>query len=275
MNHAFSKDGTRIAYEQSGSGPPLVLVHGTGIDHQYWDLVAPRLKQHYTVYNVDRRGRGQSGDTEPYAIQREFEDVAGVVNSIPKQVFLVGHSYGALCSLEVALLTPNVAKMVLNEPPMYTTVKVSYPSDAPERFMAYLRNDKPEKALLMLYKLGGMSAAELDLLRSLPSWQARILAAHTIPREVLSVREYSFNPSRFRNLKTPTLFLLGGKTTPVYKAATETLHLSLPQSQLVILPGQQHDAAVTAPKLFLHEVNCFLLGNSDKTKTGALGNLRR
>lgn len=244
-----------------------MLVHGTGIDYQYWDLVSPRLKQHYTVYNVDRRGRGQSGDTEPYAIQREFEDVAAVVNSIPKSVFLVGHSYGALCSLEAALLTPNVAKMVLNEPPMYTTVKVSYPSDAPERFMAYLRNDEPEKALLMLYRLGGMSAAELDLLRSLPSWQARILAAHTIPREVLSVREYSFNPSRFRNLRTPTLFLQGGKTTAVYKAATETLHLSLPQSQFVILPGQQHDAAVTAPELFLQEVNCFLLGNIDKTKT--------
>ncbi len=138
MNHVFSKDGTRIAYVRSGSGPPLVLVHGTGIDHQYWDLAAPRLEQHYTVYKVDRRGRGQSGDTEPYAIQREFEDVAAVVNSIPKQVFLVGHSYGALSSLEAALLTTNVAKMVLNEPPMYTTVKVYYPHDAPDRFMAYL-----------------------------------------------------------------------------------------------------------------------------------------
>ncbi len=239
-----------------------MLVHGTGIDRQYWDPIVPRLEQHYPVYNVDRRGRGQSGDTEPYAIQREFEDVATVVNSIPKQVFLVGHSYGALCSLEAALLTTNVAKMILNEPPMYTTVRVYYPHDAPERFIAYLTKGEREKALLMLYKLGGMSAAELDLLRSLPSWQARILAAHTIPREVLNVREYFFNPSRFRNMETPTLFLLGGKTTPVYKAATEALHLSLPQSQLVILPHQQHDAAVTAPELFLQEVNRFLLGNN-------------
>jgi PHP family Zn ribbon phosphoesterase len=73
-----------------------VLIHGTGIDHSYWDPVAPELGRHFTVYSVDRRGRGYSGDTAPYAIQREFEDVAAMVASIAGDVFLVGHSYGAL-----------------------------------------------------------------------------------------------------------------------------------------------------------------------------------
>jgi pimeloyl-ACP methyl ester carboxylesterase len=262
MKHFVSKDGTRIAYKRSGVGPPLVIIHGTGIDHTYWDPIAPRLEQHFTVYTVDRRGRGQSGDTEPYAIQREFEDVATLVDSIPEKVFLLGHSYGALCSLEAALLTTNISKLVLNEPPIYTTVEVSYPADAPDRFFAYLRAGEAEKALLMLYEIGGMSTAELNLLRSLPSWQARILAAPTIPREVISVRNYSFNPSRFRNLKTPILFLLGSESTPVYKAATETLHSALSHSRLVVLLGQQHDAVVTAPDLFLREIILFFLGNS-------------
>ncbi len=140
MEYVVSNDGTRIAYERRGEGPPLVLIHGTGIDHSYWDPVAPELGRHFTVYSVDRRGRGQSGETAPYAIQREFEDVAAIVGSIAGDVFLVGHSYGALCSLEAALLTKNIGKMILNEPPMYTTVEVSFPETllprslpAPER----------------------------------------------------------------------------------------------------------------------------------------------
>ncbi len=254
MKYFVSKDGTRVAYERSGIGPPLVLVHGTGIDHTYWDPIISEFRLHFTVYSMDRRGRGQSTDTEPYAIQREFEDVAALIDSIPRRVLLVAHSYGALCSLEAALLTTNISKMVLNEPPMYTTVKVSYPADAPDRFMAYLRAGEAEKALVMLYEVGGMSAAELNYLKSLPNWQARVLAAPTIPREVLSVRNYSFDFSRFRKLETPTLFLLGAETTPVYRAATETLHSSLQNSRIIVLPGQGHDPVVNAPELFSKEV---------------------
>jgi pimeloyl-ACP methyl ester carboxylesterase len=251
--HFISKDGTRIAYDRSGTGPPLVLVHGTGIDHTYWDPIVPKLTQHFTVYAMDRRGRGQSGDTEPYAIQREFDDVAALVGSTSRKVLMVGHSYGALCSLEAALLASNISKMVLYEPPMYTTVKVSYPKDVSDRFIAYLRAGEAEKALLLLYEVGG-SAVELDLLRSLPNWQARGLAAPTIPREVLSVRDYSFDPYRFRNLKTPTLFLLGSENPSVYKAATEALHSSLPRSQLVVLQGQGHEAVNTAPKTVFQKI---------------------
>lgn len=86
MKHLVSKDGTRIAYEQSGAGLPLLLIHGTGIDHTYWDPIAPTLEQYFTVFTMDRRGRGRSGDTEPYAIQREFEDVSFLVDYIHEKV---------------------------------------------------------------------------------------------------------------------------------------------------------------------------------------------
>ena len=79
MEYLVSRDGTKIAYERRGEGPPLVLVHGTGIDHTYWDPVAPELERHFTVTSVDRRGRGRSGDTAPYAIEHEFEDVVALV----------------------------------------------------------------------------------------------------------------------------------------------------------------------------------------------------
>ena len=111
-----SKDGTPIAYWRSGEGPPLVLVHGTTADHSRWTPVLPAFEQRFTVCAVDRRDRGGSGDSEDYSIEREFEDVAAVVDSIGEPVDLLGHSYGAVCALEAALLTRNVHKLVLYEP---------------------------------------------------------------------------------------------------------------------------------------------------------------
>ena len=96
METIRSKDGTRIAYERSGAGPALVLVHGTTADHTRWAPVLPMLERIFTVYAVDRRGRGQSGDAADYSIEREYEDIAAVVSSIPGPVNLLGHSYGAL-----------------------------------------------------------------------------------------------------------------------------------------------------------------------------------
>lgn len=260
MKYHVSKDGTRIAYDRRGAGPPLLLIHGTGIDHTYWDPIASTLEQYFTVYAVDRRGRGQSGDTEPYAIQREFEDVSSFIDDIPEEVFLLGHSYGALCSLEAALLTKNISKLVLNEPPMYTTADITYPAEARERYLASIRAGDPEKALLTLYEVGGTSPEELGLLRSLSNWPARIAAVPTMMREIESVRNYIFHPSRFENMKTPTLLLVGGQTAPVYRAAIETLHASLPNSCLVIMSGLDHDAVITAPERYVNEVLRFSIG---------------
>lgn len=262
MRHVVSNDGTHIAYQRSGSGPPLVLVHGTGTDHTYWDPLIPDLTRSFTVYAVDRRGRGHSGDTPPYAIQREFADVAALVESIPGHVDVVGHSYGALCSLEAARLTTRIHKLVLYEPPMYTTVEVPDPAAILHRFNDLVDAGKNEEALLMLYEVGQTPPAELNVMRSLPNWQARILAAPTIPREVISVRNYSFDPDRFRDVKTLIRFLLGGDSPPIYKEATRTLHASLPKSRIVLLPGQQHEAVATAPDLLVREVTGFLLEKS-------------
>src|SRR5215203_7442570 len=116
-----SKDGTPIAYWRSGQGLPLVLVHGTTADHSRWAPVMPAFERHFSMCAIDRRGRGGSGDSDDYAIEREFEDVAAVVDSLGEPAFLVGHSYGALCALEATLLTPNVRKLVLYEPPIDVT----------------------------------------------------------------------------------------------------------------------------------------------------------
>ena len=105
-----TESGTPLAYWRSGKGPPLVLVHGTAADHSRWRPVLPALEERFTVYAIDRRGRGGSGDSDDYAVEREFEDVAAVVDSLGEPVNLLGHSYGGLVALEAALLTRNVRK---------------------------------------------------------------------------------------------------------------------------------------------------------------------
>lgn len=259
MQHVTSRDGTAIAYERTGSGPALVLVHGTGIDHTYWDPLVPALARHFTVYAMDRRGRGQSGDALPYAAEHEFQDVAALVDAIPGTVDVLGHSYGALCALEATLLTPRIHKLALNEPPMYTSTDISYPEDTLDRYDALLRAGEAERSLLLLYEVGQTPADEVRLLRSQPNWQARVAAAPTIPREILAVRDYTADPARFRSVSTPILFLLGGETLPIYTAATQALHHWLPHSRIVVLPGQPHDAAVTAPDLVTREVLRYFL----------------
>ena len=95
-----SKDGTSIAYERRGHGPPLVMVHGSTVDRTRSGGVVRRLAEHFTLLMVDRRGRGASGDGPVYSIEREFEDVVAVLESAEVPACLLAHSYGAICALE-------------------------------------------------------------------------------------------------------------------------------------------------------------------------------
>jgi pimeloyl-ACP methyl ester carboxylesterase len=259
MEYVTSKDGIPIAYERRGRGQPLVLIHGAAADHTRWEPVLPGLEKQFTVYAVDRRGRGQSGDGDSYAIELEYQDVAAVVDSIPEPVDLLGHSYGAVCSLEASLKTSNLRKLVLYEPPILTDVKKKSPPDAVDRMNSCLNVGEREKALLIfLREIVGIPQDEMDVLRSLPSWSSRLASAHTIPREEASLGPYILKPERFSRMKTPTLFLLGGDSPPFFRAAIETLKKAIPNSRIAIIPGQRHAAMDTAPELFLNEVMGFL-----------------
>ena len=114
----ISEDGTPIAVWRSGEGPPLVLLHGAAADHSRWSPVLPALEGRFTVLAVDRRGRGQSGDPDEYAIEREYEDLVAVVEAAGDGVNVLGHSYGGICALEAALLTDRIRKLIVYEPPM-------------------------------------------------------------------------------------------------------------------------------------------------------------
>jgi pimeloyl-ACP methyl ester carboxylesterase len=257
-----SIDGTQIAYRRSGAGSPFVLVHGGTADHSRWTPILPPLERHFTVYAVDRRGRGGSGDTQPYAIQREFEDIAALIDSIGERVDVLGHSFGAFCALEAALLTPNIRKLILYEPPP-SGVKGTLPPETVARMQARLEaGDRDGVISTFLLEVARLPPHEVEMMRSLPAWQGRKAAAHTILREIEGLEAHPpIDAERFKRLETTTLLLLGGDSPAAYKQNIEAINAILPNSRIVILPGQQHVAMNTAPDLFVREVLAFLLDN--------------
>ena len=216
----------------------------------------PALQEHFTVSAIDRRGRGQSGDAEEYAIEREYDDVAAVVGSAGQAVNVLGHSYGGICALEAALLTDGVRRLVLYEPPMGF---LASPPHVVDRLQALLEEgERDELVAFFMREVAGLPSDQVELLRSLPAWEARLAMAHTIPREESASRKYTFDPDRFRGLDVPTLFLQGGDSPAPFNAAGEALRDALPDCRVVVMPGQRHAAMDTATEMFPAEVLSFL-----------------
>jgi pimeloyl-ACP methyl ester carboxylesterase len=252
---ATSPDGTLIGFWRSGQGPPLLLVHGGTADHTRWAPVVPLLEPHATVYAVDRRGRGASGDAPDYAVEREFADIAAVVDAIGGPVDVLAHSYGALCALEAALLTAGVRRLVLYEPPVLPPPR----TEADDRLEELLAQGRRAEVVETFFRdIVGVDEAQLNRLRVMPSWPARVAAAHTVVRERLVRPPYRFHPQRFAGLGVPTLLLAGGDSPPFLRASTAAVAAALPDARVVTLEGEQHFAMDRAPERFVAEVLTFL-----------------
>ncbi len=258
MESVTSRDGIPISYTRSGKGPPLVLVHGTAEDQSRWIPILRPLAEHFTVYAIDRRGRNGSGDAQAYSLQDEASDILAVVEAIDTPVHLLGHSYGALCLMEAALRADHLGKLILYEPP-FPLGQDFYPPGSIDGLEALLaRGDRAGVLTVFLRDFLHLSPLEMELVTYLPTWPARVAAAHTIPRELRQIQGYRFQPARFSARFVPTLLLLGGDSPYYMKDSIAALHQALPESQLVVMPGQQHNAISMAPALFAREVLRFL-----------------
>ncbi|HEY8033986.1 MAG TPA: alpha/beta hydrolase [Methylobacter sp.] len=260
MELISSKDGTPIACRHSGVGTPLLLVHGTTGDHLTWAPVVAALERRFSVWVIDRRGRGHSGDAADYTLERECEDLVAVIDAIGGDVQVIGHSFGGLCALEAALLTSNISQLILYEPPL-SLLGSGWSAELDARMEALLNAGNREEVLLLF--LGNVIKTpphEIAAMQAGPNWQGRVASAHTIHRELRSIDCYGFDPLRFRSMLTPTLLLLGSESPPRRHTIAKTLHQALPNSRIAMLQGQQHGAIRTAPDLFVDEVVNFLLG---------------
>lgn len=258
-----SADGTAIGCGRSGSGPPLVIVHGTSGTRRRWPPILPFLEPRVTVYAMDRRGRGSSGDTLPYAFAREFEDVAAVVDGIARDtggpVNLFGHSYGAICALEAALRTDMLRRLVIYEPPL-PLAKPMMPAEPMAEIAALTEaGDREGVATTFVSKVVRVPPDELAMLRRSPSWAERIEAAHTILRELNAIdHDYDLELDRFRAITVPTLLLLGSESPAFLKDATLALAGVLPNARLHVIEGQAHNAPDGVPEEFARLLTDFV-----------------
>jgi pimeloyl-ACP methyl ester carboxylesterase len=255
VGHVRSPDGTAIGYHQSGDGPPLVLVHGTTGAHWSFRYLLPELVGRFTVYAVDRRGRGESGDTHDYALEREFEDVACLVDLLERPVIVFGHSFGATVALGAALLCANVRALVLYE----GSPGIAAVDEADlTRIDALAAAGDREAAMVQALALFGLTSEEVEQMRASPTWPARIAAAHTIVREVRAEEAYEVTSERFRELAVPTLLLLGGESPGWARDGTDLIRAALPDARVAVLAGQGHAATMTAPGLVAGEIARFV-----------------
>jgi pimeloyl-ACP methyl ester carboxylesterase len=254
MQRTVSADGTEIAYGSSGSGPPLMLVHGGLGDHTRWDVLRPHLEPHLTVHAMDRRGRGGSGDGAEYSLQRESEDVAAVIEDVAhrtgQSVAVYCSSFGGLAAFEAVSLTSHISRLALYEAwPPVDPEAMAPPDGFLERMEALLAGGEPEAALETAYRdLVGLSDEELDDIRSQASWSARVAAAHTIPREERAFSTTAFDPETAARIAIPTLLLIGS-ASPIWGPQAETVAAALPDARITTLEGQGHIADLLAPDL--------------------------
>jgi pimeloyl-ACP methyl ester carboxylesterase len=231
-----------------------VLVHGGSSDHTRFTPSLAALSARYTVYAMDRRGRGASGDGPEYSLAREAEDILAVIATAGDSVFLLGHSYGGICALEAAMRSSRVRKLVLYEPPI-----AAPPNDRIDDYEALLAAGRNEEMLnRFLRDNARLPDAEIEALRRLPTWSARVAAAPTIPRELRVVQAYEPDLGRLAALGIPTLLLVGSDSPRFQQEGSALLDRTIPDSRVVILRGQQHSAMMTAPELFTAAVAAFL-----------------
>jgi pimeloyl-ACP methyl ester carboxylesterase len=251
METVTSKDGTTIAFERLGSGPPVVLVCGGSVDRTADAAIAQELASHFTVFNYDRRGRGDSGDTLPYAIEREVEDIDAVIGAAGGSAFLWGSSSGAVLALIAAESVP-VTKLALWEPPFVPEGVPRPPEDQVSQYETMVAEGRRGDAVeYFMTKVIGMPAEVVAGARTQPWWAATEALAHTLAYDARIMGDYSIPKDLVASVKVPTLVIAGGADFPWMRQTAETLAAALPDGQVRILAGQGHDVdpGVLAPVL--------------------------
>ncbi len=257
--YVTSPDGTRLAVWSTGTGPPLLLVHGSMSDHRRW-RITEYLSDDRTVHAMDRRGRGGSTDGPDWAPEREVEDVVAVVEAVAADAGhptdVLGHSFGGYLSVRAAGRTAQVRRLVLYEP---AVVPHPQPPEVVARVQAAVDAGRYEEAVeVMMRDVLHMPEAELAVLREQPSWPARVATAPTLPREE-SV-PLLLDPAEAAAVTAPTLLIRGGDSPEFLQDAIRTVAGSVPDCRVVTLEGQQHVADQTDPEGFATVVREFLRG---------------
>ncbi len=264
MKTVTSKDGTTIAFDQIGNGPVVILVDSALADRSICVKLAKLLAEEFTVINYDRRGRGESGDTQPYAVEREVEDIEALIDAAGGSVFIFGSSSGAVLALEAASKFPTkIKKQALYEPPFI--VDDSRPpmsADFVEQVKELLARGKRSDALRLFFsKAMGIPGIFITLMRFMPSWSKSVSVAHTLPYDLMVMgdtqRGRPLPASRWATATMPTLVMTGGKSEAFFHKGANALAEVLPNAQHRILKDQHHGSVVMSPNVVASDITQF------------------
>jgi pimeloyl-ACP methyl ester carboxylesterase len=255
MKTVTSRDGTRIAYEEIGQGPALILVDGALCRRGFGPspALAPLLATHFRVVYYDRRGRGDSGDTPPYAAEREVEDLRALVAAVGGSAFVYGTSSGGALAMRAVASGIPVPKLVLHEIPYVLDSEPQPPERYRERIGEMLAGGRRGPAVALFMRVVGVPAFGVFMMRLMPNvWPKLKASAHTLPYDFAVLGDTpgeALPPEVTRALggvRAPTLVVLGGKSPAWMRRAVETVAKAIPGAQLRVLPGQQHNVAAKA-----------------------------
>jgi|HubBroStandDraft_6_1064221.scaffolds.fasta_scaffold580409_2 pimeloyl-ACP methyl ester carboxylesterase len=246
VRKVLSKDGTAIAFDQIGNGPPVILVDGAlcyrGMGQS--GQLAKLLAQHFTVFTYDRRGRGGSGDTAPYAVEREVEDIAALLNEAGGAAFVWGMSSGAVLALEAADRLSGIKKLALYEAPLIVDNRRSTTEDDWVRIGAAVAADRRSDAVKLFLKAVGAPGFFIALMPLLPMWSKLKAVAHTLPYDGAIVKDNQrgkpLPASQWASVTVPALVMNGGKSPVWMRNANRSLASVLSNAQYRTLEGQTH-----------------------------------
>lgn len=251
MDSVTSKDGTIIAYDRIGKGEPVILVGGASVDRQANLPLAETLKQHFTIFNYDRRGRGDSSDTLPYAVEREIEDINALMGAAGGSAFLFGFSSGAALSVKAAASGLSIRKLALWEPPYIVEGSRPRPPADNAKTLSDLvsagcRGDAVE---YFMTEIVGLPQEIVSEMHNQPQWSAQEKLAHTLVYDTTILGDYSLPTASAARVKKPSLVIAGGADFPWIRESAKALAKLIPDAKLHFLDGQEHnvDPAVITP----------------------------
>jgi pimeloyl-ACP methyl ester carboxylesterase len=246
MDTVTSRDGTLIAYDRLGDGPPVVLLPGGSVDRRSNQGLAAELARDFTVYNVDRRGRGDSGDTLPYAVQREIEDTVAVMEAAGGSAHLYGTSSGAGLALEAAAAGTPITKLALWEPPYFVDPRPELADTARIFHDLVAAGRRDEAAEYFMGTVVGMPPEFVANARQAPWWGDQVKIAHTLEYDASIMGTYAIPVDRAKSVAVPTIIVTGAASPPFMHETADRLAELIPDAQRRTLEGQQHDVDPTA-----------------------------